>query len=97
MFCASESTKNNQEEGELAPISQEEVAPQTNNEGRNYMKSQYECTTLFSCKEACGGGHVKDDEQHDGCNPFIIHEKKPKVQHLEFKGQLHTFTIFNQK
>jgi hypothetical protein len=35
---------------------------------------------LFSSKEA-HGGHVKDDEQHDGCNSFIIHEKKPKVQH----------------
>ncbi len=36
-------------------------------------------------------------EQHDGCNPFIIHEKKPKVQHLELKGQLHTSTILNQR
>jgi len=58
------------------------------------MKSQYECTTLFFYKEACGG-HVKDDEQHDGCNLFIIHEKKPKAQHFELKG--HTFTILNQK
>ncbi len=60
------------------------------------MEPQYECITLFSWKEA-HGGHVKDDEQHDGCNPFIIHEKKPKVQHLELKGQLHTSTILNQK
>jgi hypothetical protein len=60
------------------------------------MESQYECTTLFSGKET-HGGHVKDDEQHDDCNPFIIHEKKPKVQHFELKGQLHTSTILNQR
>jgi hypothetical protein len=35
MFCASASAKNNQEEGEMAPILQEVVAPWTNNEGRN--------------------------------------------------------------
>ncbi len=47
MFCASASAENNQEEGELAPILQEVVAPQTNNEGKNQTESQYECTTLF--------------------------------------------------
>jgi len=35
MFCGSASAKSNQEEGESAPISQEIVAPQTNNEGKN--------------------------------------------------------------
>jgi hypothetical protein len=30
MFCAGASTKSNQEEGELAPILQEVVEPQTN-------------------------------------------------------------------
>jgi len=28
------------------------------------------------------GGHVKDDEQHDGCNPFMIHEKNPKFNFI---------------
>jgi hypothetical protein len=48
------------------------------------MVSQYVCTTLFSYKEACGG-HVKDDEHDDGCNPFIIHEKNPKFNILNLE------------
>jgi hypothetical protein len=35
MFCADASIESNQEEGEMAPISQEVITPQINNEGRN--------------------------------------------------------------
>ncbi len=28
---------------------------------------------------------MKDDEQHDGCNPFIIHKKNPKFNIMNSK------------